>query len=87
MTMPPDLDAAFRVHPPLVRQATLSITGGEPQDLPEQWFRSEDPRIHALIPAGISIITPMVFAKNRRLKWSTKYGLKASRSWSCLRLQ
>src|SRR5580692_6251253 len=70
MTIPPDLDAAFRKFIPPFGAAgnPVDITGGEP---PATYVNTvklglEDPRIHALILGyWHTIVTPpMVFAKN-----------------------
>jgi acetyl coenzyme A synthetase (ADP forming)-like protein len=69
MTMPPDLDAAFRKFIPPFGAAgnPVDITGGEPPTTYQNTVRLglEDPRIHALILGyWHTIITPpMVFAK------------------------
>jgi acetyl coenzyme A synthetase (ADP forming)-like protein len=69
MTMPPDLDAAFRKFIPPFGAAgnPVDITGGEPPATYQKTVRLglEDPRIHALILGyWHTIITPpMVFAK------------------------
>jgi acyl-CoA synthetase (NDP forming) len=69
MTMPPDLDAAFRKFIPPFGAAgnPVDITGGEPPKTYQNTVRLglEDPRIHALILGyWHTIITPpMVFAK------------------------
>jgi acetyl coenzyme A synthetase (ADP forming)-like protein len=69
MTMPPDLDAAFRKYIPPFGAAgnPVDITGGEPPTTYQNTVRLglEDPRIHALILGyWHTIITPpMVFAK------------------------
>lgn len=69
MTMPPDLDAAFRKFIPPFGAAgnPVDITGGEPPTTYKNTVRLglEDPRIHALILGyWHTIITPpMVFAK------------------------
>jgi acetyl coenzyme A synthetase (ADP forming)-like protein len=69
MTMPPDLDAAFRKFIPPFGAAgnPVDITGGEPPKTYQNTIRLglEDPRIHALILGyWHTIITPpMVFAK------------------------
>ncbi len=68
MTMPPDLDAAFRKFIPPFGAAgnPVDITGGEPPKTYQNTIRLglEDPRIHALILGyWHTIITPpMVFA-------------------------
>src|SRR6202166_2636458 len=70
MTIPPDLDAAFRKSTPRLGAAAnpVDITGGEP---PITYVNTvklglEDPRIHALILGyWHTIVTPpMVFARN-----------------------
>jgi acetyl coenzyme A synthetase (ADP forming)-like protein len=69
MTMPPDLDAAFRKFIPPFGAAgnPVDITGGEPPQTYQNTIKLglEDPRIHALILGyWHTIITPpMVFAK------------------------
>jgi acetyl coenzyme A synthetase (ADP forming)-like protein len=69
MTMPPDLDAAFRKFIPPFGAAgnPVDITGGEPPRTYQNTVRLglEDPRIHALILGyWHTIITPpMVFAR------------------------
>ena len=69
MTMPPDLDAAFRKFIPPFGAAgnPVDITGGEPPSTYKNTIRLglEDPRIHAIILGyWHTIITPpMVFAK------------------------
>ena len=69
MSMPPDLDAAFRKFIPPFGAAgnPVDITGGEPPKTYQNTIRLglEDPRIHALILGyWHTIITPpMVFAK------------------------
>jgi acetyl coenzyme A synthetase (ADP forming)-like protein len=69
MTMPPDLDAAFRKFIPPFGAAgnPVDITGGEPPTTYQNTVRLglEDPRIHALILGyWHTIITPpMVFAR------------------------
>ena len=69
MTMPPDLDAAFRKFIPPFGAAgnPVDITGGEPPRTYQNTIKLglEDPRIHALILGyWHTIITPpMVFAK------------------------
>jgi acetyl coenzyme A synthetase (ADP forming)-like protein len=69
MSMPPDLDAAFRRFIPPFGAAgnPIDITGGEPPTTYQNTVRLglEDPRIHALILGyWHTIITPpMVFAK------------------------
>ncbi|NDP41257.1 MAG: CoA-binding protein [Aromatoleum sp.] len=69
MTMPPDLDAAFRKFIPPFGAAgnPVDITGGEPPKTYQNTIRLglEDPRIHALILGyWHTIVTPpMVFAK------------------------
>lgn len=69
MTMPPDLDAAFRKFIPPFGAAgnPVDITGGEPPTTYQNTIRLglEDPRIHAIILGyWHTIITPpMVFAK------------------------
>jgi acetyl coenzyme A synthetase (ADP forming)-like protein len=69
MTMPPDLDAAFRKFIPPFGAAgnPVDITGGEPPKTYQNTIRLglEEPRIHALILGyWHTIITPpMVFAK------------------------
>jgi len=69
MTMPPDLDAAFKKFiPPFGASGNpVDITGGEPPKTYQNTVRLglEDPRIHALILGyWHTIITPpMVFAK------------------------
>ena len=69
MTMPPDLDAAFRKFIPPFGAAgnPVDITGGEPPTTYQNTIKLglEDPRIHALILGyWHTIITPpMVFAK------------------------
>ena len=69
MTMPPDLDAAFRKFIPPFGAAgnPIDITGGEPPVTYQNTVRLglEDPRIHALILGyWHTIITPpMVFAR------------------------
>src|SRR5216110_2322273 len=69
MTMPPDLDAAFRKFIPPFGAAgnPVDITGGEPPKTYQNTVRLglEDPRIHALILGyWHTIVTPpMVFAK------------------------
>ncbi len=69
MTMPPDLDAAFRKFIPPFGAAgnPIDITGGEPPTTYQNTVRLglEDPRIHALILGyWHTIITPpMVFAR------------------------
>jgi acetyl coenzyme A synthetase (ADP forming)-like protein len=69
MSMPPDLDAAFRKFIPPFGAAgnPIDITGGEPPTTYQNTVRLglEDPRIHALILGyWHTIITPpMVFAK------------------------
>jgi acyl-CoA synthetase (NDP forming) len=68
MTMPPDLDAAFRKFIPPFGAAgnPVDITGGEPPKTYQNTVRLglEDPRIHALILGyWHTIVTPpMVFA-------------------------
>jgi acetyl coenzyme A synthetase (ADP forming)-like protein len=69
MTMPPDLDAAFRKFIPPFGAAgnPIDITGGEPPATYQNTVRLglEDPRIHALVLGyWHTIITPpMVFAR------------------------
>ena len=69
MSMPPDLDAAFRKFIPPFGAAgnPIDITGGEPPTTSQNTVRLglEDPRIHALILGyWHTIITPpMVFAR------------------------
>ena len=69
MSMPPDLDAAFRKFIPPFGAAgnPIDITGGEPPTTYQNTVRLglEDPRIHALILGyWHTIITPpMVFAR------------------------
>ena len=69
MSMPPDLDAAFRKFIPPFGAAgnPVDITGGEPPKTYQNTIRLglEDPRIHALILGyWHTIVTPpMVFAK------------------------
>jgi acyl-CoA synthetase (NDP forming) len=69
MTMPPDLDAAFRKFIPPFGAAgnPVDITGGQPPKTYQETVRLglEDPRIHALILGyWHTIITPpMVFAR------------------------
>ncbi len=69
MTMPPDLDAAFRKFIPPFGAAgnPVDITGGEPPATYKNAIRLglEDPRIHAIILGyWHTIVTPpMVFAK------------------------
>jgi len=69
MTMPPDLDAAFRKFIPPFGAAgnPVDITGGEPPSTYRSTIRLglEDPRVHALILGyWHTVITPpMVFAK------------------------
>src|SRR5437660_4616238 len=69
MTIPPDLDAAFRKFSPPFGAAgnPVDITGGEPPTTYQNTVRLglEDPRIHALILGyWHTIITPpMVFAR------------------------
>src|ERR1700675_2959092 len=69
MTMPPDLDAAFRKFIPPFGAAgnPVDITGGEPPKTYQNTVRLglEDPRIHALILGyWHTIVTPpMVFAR------------------------
>jgi acetyl coenzyme A synthetase (ADP forming)-like protein len=69
MTMPPDLDAAFRKFIPPFGAAgnPVDITGGEPPQTYQNTIKLglDDPRIHALILGyWHTIITPpMVFAK------------------------
>src|SRR5208282_675733 len=69
MTMPPDLDAAFRKFIPPFGAAgnPVDITGGEPPSTYRSTIRLglEDPRVHALILGywHTGITPPMVFAK------------------------
>jgi acyl-CoA synthetase (NDP forming) len=69
MTMPPDLDAAFRKFIPPFGAAgnPVDITGGEPPTTYKNTIRLglEDPRVHAIILGyWHTIITPpMVFAR------------------------
>ncbi len=69
MTMPPDLDAAFRKFIPPFGAAgnPVDITGGEPPQTYQNTIKLglDDPRVHALILGyWHTIITPpMVFAK------------------------